>query len=131
VHCVRCGQDDLVAFSCKGRGFCPSCGGRRTADTAAAASGHLVTYQGVLAPAARTRRRGAVAAGQAAGARTHVARSDTASRRTRAATTAAPLPWAELTRRVFAKDVLVCGHSGGPRRVRHRELDAARRRQAI
>jgi hypothetical protein len=28
----------LVAFSCKGRGFCPSCGGRRMADTAA----HLV-----------------------------------------------------------------------------------------
>jgi hypothetical protein len=24
-----------VAFSCKGRGFCPSCGGRRTAETAA------------------------------------------------------------------------------------------------
>jgi hypothetical protein len=23
-----------VAFSCKGRGFCPSCGGRRMSDTA-------------------------------------------------------------------------------------------------
>ena len=38
VHCFECGKDELVAFSCKGRGFCPSCGGRRMADTAA----HLV-----------------------------------------------------------------------------------------
>ena len=32
---LRCGHDRLVAFSCKRRGFCPSCGGRRMADTAA------------------------------------------------------------------------------------------------
>ena len=38
VHCSDCGKDALVAFSCKGRGFCPSCGGRRMAETAA----HLV-----------------------------------------------------------------------------------------
>ena len=38
VHCRACGRDSLVAFSCKGRGFCPSCGGRRMAATAA----HLV-----------------------------------------------------------------------------------------
>ncbi len=35
VHCRECGFDRVVAFSCKGRGFCPSCGGRRMADTAA------------------------------------------------------------------------------------------------
>ena len=40
VHCDGCGHDRLVAFSCKGRGFCPSCGGRRMADTAA----HLVDH---------------------------------------------------------------------------------------
>jgi hypothetical protein len=34
VHCARRGRDELVAFSCKGRSFCPSCCGRRTADTA-------------------------------------------------------------------------------------------------
>ncbi|NOT32246.1 MAG: hypothetical protein HOP15_17510 [Planctomycetes bacterium] len=34
VHCASCGRDELVAFSCKGRGFCPSCCGRRMADTA-------------------------------------------------------------------------------------------------
>lgn len=38
VHCDDCGLDRLVPFSCKRRGFCPSCGGRRMADTAA----HLV-----------------------------------------------------------------------------------------
>jgi len=38
VHCDACGFDRLLAFSCKGRAFCPSCGGRRMADTAA----HLV-----------------------------------------------------------------------------------------
>lgn len=35
VHCSDCGKDDVVAFSCKGRGFCPSCGTRRMVDTAA------------------------------------------------------------------------------------------------
>lgn len=35
VRCPACRQERLVAFSCKGRGFCPSCGGRRMADTAA------------------------------------------------------------------------------------------------
>ena len=34
------GLDRLVAFSCKRRGFCPSCGGRRTAERAA----HLVDH---------------------------------------------------------------------------------------
>jgi len=38
LHCDACGHDRLVAFSCKRRGFCLSCGGRRMADTAA----HLV-----------------------------------------------------------------------------------------
>ncbi|NOT30112.1 MAG: IS91 family transposase [Planctomycetes bacterium] len=34
LHCAQCGRDELVAFSCKGRGFCPSCCGRRMAGTA-------------------------------------------------------------------------------------------------
>ena len=38
VHCDECGFDRVVAFSCKGRGFCPSCGGRRMTERAA----HLV-----------------------------------------------------------------------------------------
>jgi hypothetical protein len=38
VRCDRCGDDMVVAFSCKGRGFCPSCGGRRMTEQAA----HLV-----------------------------------------------------------------------------------------
>ena len=35
AHCDACGHDLLVAFSCKGRGVCPSCAGRRMANTAA------------------------------------------------------------------------------------------------
>ncbi len=38
VRCERCGDTTVVAFSCRGRGFCPSCGGRRLSELAA----HLV-----------------------------------------------------------------------------------------
>jgi len=38
VRCTSCGEEILVAFSCKRRGFCPSCCGRRMSDLAA----HLV-----------------------------------------------------------------------------------------
>lgn len=40
VHCDACRLDRVVPFSCKCRGFCPSCCGRRMADTAA----HLVDH---------------------------------------------------------------------------------------
>jgi hypothetical protein len=38
VHCEACGDESLVAFSCKGRSLCPSCSARRAHVTAA----HLV-----------------------------------------------------------------------------------------
>jgi hypothetical protein len=38
VRCERCALERLVPFSCKGRGFCPSCGSRRMTERAA----HLV-----------------------------------------------------------------------------------------
>jgi hypothetical protein len=38
LRCGDCGHDKLLAFSCKRRGFCPSCGARRMSQTAA----HLV-----------------------------------------------------------------------------------------
>ncbi len=38
VHCQACGDELVVAFSCKRRGICSSCTARRMADTAA----HLV-----------------------------------------------------------------------------------------
>jgi ribosomal protein S27E len=38
VRCDDCGRERLVAFSCKTRSLCPSCGARRMSDTAA----HLV-----------------------------------------------------------------------------------------
>jgi hypothetical protein len=39
-RCAGCRHEQLVAFSCKGRGFCPSCGGRRMTERAA----HLVDH---------------------------------------------------------------------------------------
>jgi hypothetical protein len=41
--CTGCGQAFVVAFSCKGRGVCPSCNGRHMAQTAA--------HDGVFVPA--------------------------------------------------------------------------------
>lgn len=38
LRCGQCGEDLVVAFSCKHRGFCPSCVARRMSDAAA----HLV-----------------------------------------------------------------------------------------
>jgi len=35
LRCPACDESRLVAFSCKGRGFCPSCLGRRMCATAA------------------------------------------------------------------------------------------------
>ena len=35
VRCADCHAERLVAFSCKRRGFCPSCGARRMAESAA------------------------------------------------------------------------------------------------
>ena len=40
LRCGHCGHEKLVAFSCKRRGFCPSCGARRMAESAA----HLVDH---------------------------------------------------------------------------------------
>lgn len=35
VRCQACHSERLVAFSCKRRGFCPSCGARRMVESAA------------------------------------------------------------------------------------------------
>jgi hypothetical protein len=35
VRCRKCPQEFLVAFSCKGRGLCPSCGAKRAAELGA------------------------------------------------------------------------------------------------
>jgi hypothetical protein len=74
---------------------------------------HLVTYHGVLAPAARARREVVPSPmGSGSGACAHEREPSGERERPRRR-----YPWAELMRRVFAQDVLVCGHCGGPRRV--------------
>jgi hypothetical protein len=42
VQCEHCHHERLVAFSCKKRGFCPSCGARRMADNAALLIDHIL-----------------------------------------------------------------------------------------
>ena len=42
VCCGECGDEKLVAFSCKRRGICPSCGARRMAETAAYLVDHVI-----------------------------------------------------------------------------------------
>ncbi len=41
ARCGECGHDFLIAFSCKGRGVCPSCNTRRRVATAAHLADHV------------------------------------------------------------------------------------------
>jgi len=41
-RCDGCGHEILVAFSCKGRAFCPSCCGRRMSELAAHLTDHVL-----------------------------------------------------------------------------------------
>jgi hypothetical protein len=45
VRCEACHSEKLVAFSCKRRGFCPSCGARRMADSAALLVDEVLPHQ--------------------------------------------------------------------------------------
>ena len=42
AHCGQCGHDFLIAFSCKGRGVCPSCNTRRMVETAVHLAEHVI-----------------------------------------------------------------------------------------
>jgi len=45
VRCESCHDEKPVAFSCKKRGFCPSCGARRMADSAALLVDDILPHQ--------------------------------------------------------------------------------------
>jgi ribosomal protein S27E len=45
VRCESCHDEKLVANSCKRRGFCPSCGARRMADSAALLVDDVLPHQ--------------------------------------------------------------------------------------
>ena len=47
VHCHSCSYEHLVAFSCKRRGFCTSCGARRMVETAALLVDHVLPHRPV------------------------------------------------------------------------------------
>jgi hypothetical protein len=53
--CTGCGQGFVIAFSCKGRGVCPSCNGRHMAQTAAPAAAR--PRLGGISPATASARR--------------------------------------------------------------------------
>jgi len=42
ARCGECGHDYLIAYSCKGRGVCPSCTTRRMVETAAHLADHVI-----------------------------------------------------------------------------------------
>jgi acyl-coenzyme A thioesterase PaaI-like protein len=42
LRCGECGHDKLLAYNCKRRGICPSCGARRMSQTAAHLVDHVV-----------------------------------------------------------------------------------------
>ena len=44
LRCGESGHDKLLAFSCKRRGFCPSCGARRMSQTAAHLVDHVIAH---------------------------------------------------------------------------------------
>ena len=48
VRCDTCHAEQRVAFSCKCRGFCPSCGARRMAESAALLVDEVFPEQPVL-----------------------------------------------------------------------------------
>ena len=45
VRCESCHDEKLVAFSCKRRGFCPSCGARRMTESAALLVDEILPHQ--------------------------------------------------------------------------------------
>jgi hypothetical protein len=51
ARCGGCGHDFLVAFSCKGRGICPSCTTRCMAETVARLHPHCCVTDGVFSEA--------------------------------------------------------------------------------
>ncbi len=44
LRCGDCGHDKLLAFTCKRRGFCPSCDARRMSQTAAHLVDHIIPH---------------------------------------------------------------------------------------
>ena len=44
AHCDSCNKDFLIAFSCKGRGICPSCNTRAMVETAANLIENVIPY---------------------------------------------------------------------------------------
>ena len=44
LRCGECDHDKLLAFGCKRRGFCPTCGARHMLQTAAHLADHVIAH---------------------------------------------------------------------------------------
>jgi hypothetical protein len=44
LRCAECGDNKLLAVSCRRRGFCPSCGARRMWQTSAPLADHVIPH---------------------------------------------------------------------------------------
>ena len=47
IKCEDCRSEQFVAFSCKKRGFCPSCGAKKMAETAAYLVDNIIPHVGI------------------------------------------------------------------------------------
>jgi hypothetical protein len=128
VRCGSCRAEYLVAFSSKGRGLCPSCAAKRAAALAAflreevlADVGHAQwgvadpQYYGAYSSVVRARRRREEAArGDGAECRPS---PPAAEPRDDPELRALRRRWANLIRRIYEVDPLVCPRCGAPMRI--------------
>ena len=119
VQCTHCHHEYLVAFSCKRRGFCPSCDARRMAESAALLVDEVLPErpirQWVLSfpfQLPNSKYRVDVTPAKRCKGRSHQENEDkTPAQRHRAMT------WAQRLKRVFNIDVSVCPKCGGEAKV--------------
>jgi hypothetical protein len=106
-RCPTCRLNRLVPFSCKGRGFCPSCGGRRMTDRAAQLVDHVfparASWRKTVVPPATSAAEAIGAGGPPTSTDDHAPRRARPLNRT----------WADLMQRSFGFDVLACPRCPG------------------
>lgn len=140
VRCEQCRVETLVAFSCKRRGFCPSCGARRMVESATLLADAILPReplrQWVLSVpyplrflfAIRPQAVSAVLGIVTRALSAYLIRKAGRGRGGRAKTTGdteSPTPfarhtartWAKRLKRVFRIDIETCGHCGGAVRI--------------
>jgi Transposase zinc-binding domain len=113
LRCAGCTHDKLVAFSCKRRGFCPSCGARRMSETAVHLVDHVISEVPVRqAPNAKLRSK-VVPHPSDDAAQKERSREDNEAKHGRPMR----LGWAKLLKRVFNLDLEHCPNCSGELKI--------------